>query len=264
MNHRLAFPLLALAATGTLLLATSQDPQEPKRPGYTDTPLIPGQTWRVHDPKRPYPPIVKPGKTAADAPADAVILFDGTSLDAWQTHDGEDPTWQLLDGVMQVAGNASVITKQKFGDCQLHVEWATPADRSGGSQGMGNSGVFLMNLYEVQVLDTYNNHSYADGTAAALYGQNPPDVNVCRPSGEWQSYDILFRAPRFDAEGELEQKARITVIHNGVVVHWDRELLGPTTHRNVPPQNAHPDALPIQLQNHGDRVRYRNIWIRPL
>lgn len=262
--YRTLLPLLALAATGTFLLATAQDPQEPKRPGYTDTPIITGQTWRVHDPERPYPPVVTPGATSADAPSDAVVLFDGTSLDAWHTGDGEAPTWRLVDGAMQVAGNAGVTSKQKFGDCQLHIEWATPADRSGGSQGMGNSGVFLMGLYEVQVLDTFNNPSYADGTAAALYGQNPPDANACRPSGEWQTYDILFRAPRFDAEGKVTEQARITVIHNGVLVHWDRELLGPTVHRRLPPETAHAAELPISLQHHGDAVRYRNIWVRPL
>ncbi|MHC4379596.1 MAG: 3-keto-disaccharide hydrolase [Planctomycetota bacterium] len=251
--------LLLLLGSSLFLL---QDPTP--RPGYDDTPVIPGQTWRVHDKERPYPQVVTPGKTATDAPADATVLFDGTSLDAWTSADGKAPAWKVEDGAMVVSGGGDLQTKQTFGDCQLHVEWATPADRSGGSQGMGNSGVFLMGLYEIQVLDTFDNPSYADGTAAAVYGQFPPDVNACRPSGQWQSYDILFRAPRFDAEGLRTEPARITVLHNGVAVHVDRTLLGPTRHRALPTQDAHAASLPLKLQDHGDAVRYRNIWIRPL
>ena len=180
------------------------------------------------------------------------------------TPDGEAPTWKLADGAMMVAGNAELQTKSSFGDCQLHVEWATPANRSGNSQAMGNSGVFLMGLYEIQVLDTWNNSSYADGTAGALYGQFPPSVNASRPSGEWQTYDILFTAPKFSEAGNLESPARVTLLHNGVVVHHNRALLGPTTHRALPPTAPHAAELPLKLQNHGDPVRYRNIWIRNL
>lgn len=251
--------LLLLILTTPFLL---QDPTP--RPGYDDTPKLPGQEWRVHDSKRPYPVVVTPGKKLGDAPSDATVLFDGTNLDLWITPNGEVPTWKLADGSMMVAGNAELQTKSSFGDCQLHVEWASPADRSGDSQSMGNSGVFLMGLYEIQVLDTWNNTSYADGTAGALYGQFPPDVNVSRPSGEWQSYDILFTAPKFSESGDLESPAKVTLLHNGVAVHHNRELLGPTVHRTLPPEGAHAEKLPLKLQNHGDPVRYRNIWIRPL
>ncbi|PCJ54218.1 MAG: hypothetical protein COA70_06190 [Planctomycetota bacterium] len=251
--------LLLLILTTPFLL---QDPTP--RPGYDDTPRLPGQEWRVHDLKRPYPIVVKPGKNVGDAPSDALILFDGTNLDAWMTPDGEAPTWKLVDGAMVVAGNAEVQTKASFGDSQLHVEWASPADRSGDSQGMGNSGVFLMGLYEIQVLDTWNNTSYADGTAGAIYGQFPPSANVCRPSGEWQTYDILFTAPKFSESGDLDSPATVTLLHNGVLVHHNRELLGPTVHRTLPPGGAHAEKLPVKLQNHGDPVRYRNLWIRSL
>ncbi|MFK5955784.1 MAG: DUF1080 domain-containing protein [Planctomycetota bacterium] len=250
--------LLLLLATPFLL----QDPTP--RPGYDDTPLLPGQKWKVHDRDRPYPPVVKPGASVGDAPSDAVVLFDGSNLDAWLTPAGETPTWKLENGTMVVAGNADIQTKLPIGDCQLHVEWATPAQRSGNSQSMGNSGVFLMGLYEIQVLDTWNNSSYADGTAAALYGQFPPSVNVCRPSGAWQTYDILFTAPKFSESGGLESPAKVTLLHNGVLVHHNRELLGPTVHRTLPPRGAHPSKLPLKLQNHGDPVRFRNIWVRIL
>ena len=251
--------LLLLLLTTPFLL---QDPTP--RPGYDDTPMLPGQKWRVHDSKRPYPTVVTPGKKLGDAPADATILFDGSNLDAWMTPDGEAPTWELIDGAMRVAGNAELQTKASFGDCQLHIEWATPVNRSGDSQSMGNSGVFLMSLYEIQVLDTWNNSSYADGTAGALYGQFPPAVNACRPSGEWQTYDIMFTAPKFSELGELESPARVTLLHNGVLVHHNQALLGPTVHRTLPPTGAHAAELPIKLQNHGDPVRYRNVWVRNL
>ncbi len=248
-----------------LLLSSLFLLQEPAtRPGYDDTPVLPGQKWRVHDRNRPYPPVVRPGAQSNQAPSDAVVLFDGSNLDAWTTPEGQAPTWQIIDGVTQVAGSASIQTKAQFGDCQLHVEWATPPQRKGRSQGMGNSGVYVMGLYEIQVLDTWNNTSYADGTAAALYGQYPPLVNACRPSGEWQSYDILFRRARFDANGNKLESARMTVFHNGVLVHWNRALLGPTVHRTLPPKDPAIPAGPLLLQNHGDPVRYRNLWIRDL
>ncbi len=225
------------------------------------------QDWSVHDPNRPQPPVVAPGPAgpAVPPPADAVVLFDGRDLAQWTDAKGQPSRWKLADGYMEVvAKTGSIKTVQTFGDCQLHVEWMAPLPAKGEGQGRGNSGVFLMGLYEVQVLDSYDNTTYADGMAASLYGQFPPDVNACRPPGEWQTYDIVFRRPRFDKEGGLLSPARMTVFHNGILVHDCRVLTGPTAHKARPPYKAHADRLPISLQDHGDPVRFRNIWVRDL
>jgi hypothetical protein len=236
--------------------------------GYSDTPQIPGQKWKVHDIERPNPPVVDPGPAPAPAPApsDAVVLFDGSGLDAWQTGDGGTAGWTILpDGAMEVKANTGdILTKEHFGDCQLHVEWASPAEPVGESQHRGNSGVFFFGRYEIQVLDSYENKTYADGQAASLYGQYPPDVNASRGPGEWQTFDIIFEAPRFGKDGELEKPAYVTVVHNGVVVHNHRELIGETGHRSIPKYSAHEAKGPIKLQDHGNPVRFRNIWVRPL
>ena len=163
-----------------------------------------------------------------------------------------------------VKKTGAIRTKKKFGSCQLHVEWASPEEVTGDSQGRGNSGVFLMEFYEVQVLDNYRNITYADGMAAAVYGQYPPLVNACRPPGEWQTYDIVFHRPRFDADGGLLRPAFMTVFHNGILVQDRVELTGPTAWKQRPPYKAHADRLPISLQDHGNPVRFRNIWIREL
>lgn len=225
--------------------------------GYDDTPVLPDSKWRVHDKARPNPDVVVPGQDSAP-PSDAVVLFDGTHLDAWN-----GGPWRLVDGVMEVNGKGSISTKEQFGDCQLHIEWASPAEVKGDSQGRGNSGVYLMGRYEVQILDSHDNKTYADGQAAAIYGQRPPDVNTCRGPGQWQAFDILFRAPRFE-EDELVSPAVITVLHNGVVVHNAVEIIGAAAHARVGTYQAHPPEGPIQLQDHGDPVRFRNIWIRRL
>ena len=237
--------------------------------GYDDTPQIPGQKWKVHDADRPQPPIVTPPTESTQdqpgsPPSDAVVLFDGTGLSEWETLDGGSPQWQVRDGYMEVAAKTGNIrTREHFGDCQLHVEWAAPEEVKGESQGRGNSGVFLMGLYEIQVLDDYDNPTYADGTAAGIYGQFPPLVNACRKPGEWQTYEIIWIAPRFDGD-KLVSPARLTLLHNGVVVHHDTELTGPTTHRRVLTYEPHPPTGPLVLQDHGDLVRFRNIWYRPL
>ncbi|MFO7898010.1 MAG: DUF1080 domain-containing protein, partial [Planctomycetota bacterium] len=195
---------------------------------------------------------------------DAVVLFDGTDLSGWEKKDGSPAEWKVENGYMEVVRKTGNIqTKETFGDCQLHVEWAPPAEVQGDSQGRGNSGVFLMANYEIQVLDCYENPTYADGATAAVYGQHPPLVNACRPPGRWQTYDIAWIAPRFDGD-ELASPARVTVIHNGIVVHHDVELTGPTTHREVLQYEPHPATGPLMLQDHGDLVRFRNIWYRPL
>jgi hypothetical protein len=225
------------------------------------------QKWPVHDETRPMPPVVDPGPAGppAPVPADALVLFGGTDLSGWTTAKGTPAKWLVKDGYMEaVKGAGSIQTTRAFGDCQLHVEWAAPAPPVGTSQDRGNSGVFLMNTYEVQVLDSYEAKTYADGMAAALYGQYPPLVNASRRPGEWQTYDIVFRAPRFDANGAVVSPARMTVFHNGVLVHDAQELTGPTAHKARPPYKAHADKLPLGLQDHGHPVRFRNIWIREL
>ena len=216
--------------------------------------------WEVHDPDRPQPPLVTPGERSA-APSDAIVLFDGTDLSQWEHRDGSAASWTLGDGYMEVS-SGGIQTKQSFGDVQLHIEWATP--NSGEGQNSGNSGVYLMNTYEVQVLNSYENTTYPDGQAASIYGQYPPLVNASRPPGEWQSYDIIFRRPHFDEDGNLVKPATVTVLHNGVLVQDHAVLTGPSGHRSRPPYKAHADKLPIFLQDHNEPTRYRNIWVREL
>jgi hypothetical protein len=193
------------------------------------------------------------------------VLFDGKDLSQWQTPKGEPAKWKVEDGYFEVvAGSGDIQTRQAFGDCQLHVEWAAPDPPRGKDQDRGNSGVYLMGLYEVQVLDSYNNETYADGQAAAVYGQYPPLVNAVRPPGQWQTHDIIFHGPRFAADGQLLRRARVTVVHNGVLVQDNVELSGPTAHKQRPPYRAHREKLPLLLQDHSHPVRYRNIWIREL
>ena len=225
------------------------------------------EKWKVHDPDRPMPPVVDPGPAGkpVPAPSDAIILFDGKNLSNWTNRKGQPAKWKVENGYMEVVAKTGAIqTRQNFGDCQLHVEWASPVVVKGEGQGRGNSGVFLMNIYEVQILDCYNNNTYADGMTASLYAQYPPLVNACRPPGEWQTYDIIFRRPRFDDKGQLISPACFTVFHNNILVHNNVELIGPTTHKARPPYKAHPDRLPISLQDHGNPIRFRNIWIRDL
>ncbi len=238
--------------------------------GYTDTPQIPDQKWRVHDAERPQPPIVTPTNlpeiSPVAPPSDAIVLFDGTAATAkhWRhINGGGDLQWKLADGYMEVVkGTGNIETTRTFGDIQLHVEWAAPTEITGNGQGRGNSGVFLMGRYEIQVLDNYDNPTYADGLAAGIYGQTPPMVNACCPPGAWHNYDILWQAPRFDGE-KLAAPAMVTVLHNGVMVHHARQLTGPTTHRDVEGYEPHGDG-PIMLQDHGDAVRFRNIWAREI
>ncbi|MEQ1632006.1 MAG: family 16 glycoside hydrolase [Planctomycetota bacterium] len=245
--------------------AFAQDPQPAPSPGYTDTPKLPDGKWRVHDAARPHPPVVAPGAAtdSQPAPADAIVLFDGQNLAEWRSNDGE-AKWTVADGCMTVNGTGDVRTAREFGDCQLHVEWASPETVQSESQGRGNSGVFFFERYEIQILDSYENVTYADGQAASLYGQHPPMVNVCRKPGQWQTYDIVFRAPKFGTEGGLIAPARATVFHNGVLVHLDRPLWGATAHRSLPSYKAHEAKGPIRLQDHGNPVRFRNLWIREL
>ncbi|MGO8696103.1 MAG: DUF1080 domain-containing protein [Limisphaerales bacterium] len=204
------------------------------------------------------PRVVNPGPP----PGDAIVLFGGADLSQWQRKGGGDPRWEVGDGVATVRGG-DIVTKQPFGDCQLHIEWATPAEVKGDGQGRGNSGVIFQERYELQVLDSYQNKTYFNGQAGALYNQSPPLVNVSRKPGEWQTYDVIFRAPRFDENGHVLKAGTITVLHNGVLVQDHVEIKGPTA-KNPTKYEAHPLKQPLELQDHGNPVKYRNIWIREL
>jgi len=226
--------------------------------------------WKPNDPDRPLPPIIVPGTSSTqDAPgrppSDAIVLFSGKDLSQWAGEDGQPAKWKVTDGYLEVVPHSGYIhTRQSFGDCQLHVEFAEPVPPVGDDQGRGNSGVFLMGLYEIQVLDSYQNKTYADGEAAAVYGQFPPQVNASRPPGQWQMYDIIFHRPRFDKDGKVLRPARATVLHNGVLVQDNVELSGPTAHHERPAYKPTPDKLPLSLQDHGNPVHFRNLWIREL
>ncbi len=249
MKNGLKFLIIPIALFMLAFLSTAQD------------------QWQIHDPDRPLPLVVDPGPAGppASVPADAFVLFDGQDLSQWTDSKGQPVKWRVENGYMEVVAKAgSIKTVKEFGDCQLHVEWMAPLPAAGTSQERGNSGVFLMSLYEVQILDCYDNRTYADGMTASIYGQYPPAVNACRPPGEWQAFDIVFHRPRFDKDENLQAPARMTVFHNGLLVHDSVELTGPTAHKARPPYKIHPERLPISLQDHGNPVRFRNIWIRDL
>ena len=226
--------------------------------------------WGVqHDRNAPQPPVVTPGEASTQAqpgkpPSDAVILFDGKDLSGWESLNGEPAAWKVGKGYFEtVPGKGDIRTKQAFGDCQLHVEWASPNPPHGEDQDRGNSGVYLQSLYEVQVLDSYQSKTYPDGQASAIYGQYAPLVNACRAPGQWQSYDIIFHGPRFDAGGKVTRAATFTVFHNGVLVQDHVTVLGLTDGEHEPYKQT-PTKLPLKLQDHNHPVRFRNIWIREL
>jgi len=269
MNTRHAVRLLA--AAGLCLAVALLAQQKKASPGYTDTAILPGQRWHVHDPNRPRPKAVTPGKVLGEAPSDAIVLFDGHDLSRWmQPGRGADrgksvdAKWKVVHGYFEcVPRTGDLLTRDKFGDVQLHIEWSEPPDVRGTSQDRGNSGVLLMNRYEVQVLDSYHDLTYADGQAGALYGQWPPLVNPIRRPGEWQVYDIVFEAPKFEGQ-KLVRPAYATVFFNGVLVHHRKQILGTMVHRVVARYTPHGDEEPLALQDHGNPVRYRNVWIRRL
>ena len=223
--------------------------------------------WPQHSRQRPLPKVTTPGPIAAvRAPADAIVLFDGTSMAKWTHGDGAPAKWRVVDGAFQVVPRTGTLTtRDSVGDVHLHIEWMSPKPAVGKDQDRGNSGVFFGGgRYEVQILDSYDNITYADGQAASVYGQYPPTVNASRPPGEWQSYDIVYHRPRFNAAGKLLSPARLSVTHNGVLVQDDVKLVGPTANGSRPPYEAHPDRLPISLQDHGHPVRFRNVWMHNL
>jgi len=214
---------------------------------------------------QPEPRVVTPGKTSLDAPSDALVLFNGKDLSQWQAVGGGAPTWKIKESYMQVnPGKGNIQTKKGFGDCQLHIEWKTPDTARGEGQGRGNSGIFFMSRYELQVLDSYHNRTYSNGQAGSMYKQSMPAVNVCRGPGEWQTYDIIFTAPRFNSDSTLKSPARITVLQNGVLVQNNVSIWGSTEYIGIPSYKMHGDKEPIILQDHGNLVGYRNIWIREL
>jgi len=216
---------------------------------------------------QPEPRVVTPGATSSDAPSDAVVLFNGKDFSQWEKDAGGGPVeWKLEGNAMTVAGGKGGIkTKKGFGDCQLHIEWRTPKEVKGESQGRGNSGIFLMGMYELQVLDNYNNRTYSNGQAGSIYKQYMPLVNACRPPGEWQTYDIIFTAPRFNVRDSMvKAPAYITVFQNGILVQNNVAIWGPTEYIGIPKYKVHADRLPIMLQDHGNPLSYRNIWIREL
>jgi hypothetical protein len=243
----IAFILITSALPGVIMSQTTQEPAP-------------------FPPPNNEPPVVTPGQTNSVPPSDAVVLFDGKDMLKWRSlKDGGEAKWQVKDGFVQVVpSTGDIATKQEFGDCQLHIEWATPVEVKGEGQGRGNSGIFLMERYEVQVLDSYQNKTYYHGQAGAIYKQYAPLVNASRKPGEWQTYDIIFKAPKFDEQGKVTERARITVLHNGVLIQNNVEIYGNTYHDRPALYTAHGPKASLKLQDHGDLVRYRNIWIRQL
>jgi 3-keto-disaccharide hydrolase len=267
MQRTISISILSALAAGAALAG-----QASSRPGFEDTPYLPGQKWRVHDARRPHPHVIVPGapstqERAGRAPSDAIVLFDGKDLSHWMSSTAgklSPPKWKLGDGFMEVAsGTGHLVTKEKFGNAQIHVEWAAPVPPKGSDQLRGNSGVLIMSRYEIQVLDTYKNPTYADGYTAGIYGQFPPLVNPILPPGEWQTYDIVFEAPVFDKD-KVVKPAYVTVFHNGVMVHHHQPILGSVAYRAVGTYAPHGPEEPLMLQDHDFPVRFRNIWVRRL
>jgi len=234
--------------------------------GFQDTPLQPDGLWHVHDPARPQPPIVTPGQFSqlAAAPSDATVLFNGQDLSQWRDKKtGGEAQWKIEDGVM-VSAKGDIMTTNRFGDLQLHLEFREPTPPKESGQGRGNSGIFFMGLYEVQILDCYHNKTYADGATGGLYGQHPALANACRPPGEWSTYDCVFTAPRFGPNGEVLSPAYLTAILNGVVVQNHQAYRGATNWRSPGKYTPHAAELPLALQYHNNSVAFRNIWVRPV
>ncbi len=261
--------LSAAAALAGAGVSDAQQKQANPDLGFTDTPMLPNLPYHVHDPDRPHPKVVTPSSTPYGPPSDATVLFDGNDLSKWnQRGRGADrgkmvdAQWKVGGGWFEVApGTGDLLTREKFGDCQLHVEWSSPMEVRGTSQGRGNSGVLLMSRFEIQVLDMWDNLTYADGQAGAIYGQWPPLANPARKPGEWNTYDIIFEAPRFEGE-KLVKPAVFTVIYNGVLVQNHKESMGPMVYRQVAHYSPQPAEDSLMLQDHHNPVRYRNIWIR--
>jgi hypothetical protein len=264
--------LTALALTSSAALAADD---KPSPIGYSDTPIIPGTQWKVHDIDRPRPEAVKPGDKLGDPPADAIIIFNGTSSDALQGKKKDEKgketgemvhcPWKIENGEMLIAGG-DCWTKQEFASCQVHLEWKSEPHTKGNSQKKGNAGIFFMDRYECQMLDCDNNPTYADGMTGCIYGQTPPLVNAVKKAGEWQAYDIIFTAPKLDGDKVIEP-AYVTTFVNGVCVQVHTKIMGPTKHKNITDYSgSFPAKAPLRIQDHKNEppVRLRNIWVRPL
>ena len=255
----MAGALLSPAGAQQAKLVKSKDG---KAVGYKDTPILPWARYHKHEPDRPLPKEVVPGAPSTQekvgtAPSDAIVLFDGADTSQWEPN-----KWKIENGELE-ATEGDIDTKQSFGDCQLHVEWQAPDPPRGPQMNRGNSGVYFMSLYEVQISDSYTEKIYPDGSAAAIYGETPPLVNATLPPGKWQTYDIIFTAPVFE-DDKLVKPATITMFHNGVLVHHNTVIHGPCAWRKIEPYEPHPAKQPLRLQGHGNPVRFRNIWLRPL
>lgn len=257
---------LSVLAIGLVMLPAGvtrgQQPQQPApQPGQPQIMITP-----PYESPKAEPRVITPGSEPGSPPSDAKILFDGKDLSGWRgVRFGGDAKWDVRDGYIQVKpGTGDIATKYEFGDSQLHIEWATPSVVKGQGQGRGNSGIFLMERYEVQVLDSFNNQTYFHGQAGSIYKQYPPLVNASRKPGQWQTYDIIFSAPEFDEIGKPVKRALITVIHNGVLIQNNAEIHGNTWNDRAPLYIAHGPKGSLKLQDHGDLVRYRNIWVRDL
>ncbi len=273
---KLLLPILLLAAVSARAADSKAKADEKPSPiGYSDTPVIPGSQWKVHDIDRPRPAAVAPGKENALPPSDAIVIFDGTNSDALQAKEkdakGKETgkiipcPWKIDSGVLMIAGG-DCWTKQEFGSCQLHLEWMSEPHTKGNSQKKGNAGVFFMDRYESQMLDCDNNPTYADGMTGGIYGQTPPLVNAVRPAGQWQVYDIIFTAPKLE-NGKVVEPAYITTFVNGICVQNHTKIMGPTKHKNITDYSGEfPEKAPIRIQDHKNEppVRLRNVWIRPM
>ena len=263
-THRVVM-IVSVLAVAALVAAVAPTPPNSYAPK--------DRTWEVHDMGRPQPKVIT-GVIDGAPPSDAIVLFDGKDLSGWEAQRRDKKTkkitivpaaWKIENGYMEaVKKSGSIFSKKQFGSCQLHVEWCLPAPSVGEGQHRGNSGVFLMGVYELQVLDSYQSTTYVDGQAGAIYGQSPPQVNACRKPGEWQTYDIVFHRPHFDESGTCTKPATITVLHNGVLVQDHHTIWGAVAHKKVAAYRKHGDKGPIGLQDHGHPVRFRNIWIRDI
>jgi hypothetical protein len=234
--------------------------------GFQDTPMQPGGKWHVHDPARPQPPVVTPGTFSENAspPSDAIVLFDGKDLSQWRDKKTGGPAFWMVEDGAAVSAKGDIVTTKEFGDIQLHLEFREPTPPKDSGQGRGNSGVFFMGQYEIQVLDCYSNKTYADGVTAGIYGQHPPLANACRPPGEWQTYDIIFNVPHFGPNGEVLSPGYVTVFHNGVVAQNHQAIRGATNWRSPGKYTPHGPYGPLALQFHNNAVSFRNIWVRPV
>jgi hypothetical protein len=261
--HCLIWPSAALALAWLVPTLSGADMAQAKDGsgvyGYKDTPKLPWCEYLVHDCDRPAPKRINPGPAPqrAPVPSDARVLFDGKDLSQWQPSD-----WKLVDGAVETV-SGSLTSKESFGNCQIHLEWMTPANFEGPWYNRGNNGVMLMGLYEIQIFDSFNEKIYPDGQAAAIYGQTPPLVNACRPPGEWQSFDIIFTAPVF-AGDKLVEPARVTLFHNGVLALFNEVIHGETGHRILPEYKTKLNRGPLGFGGHHCPVRFRNVWVRTL